>query len=153
MFLAMAALVTPYIRQFWARAALAGLCVGLGVVEGFDVGALTSICVGLFAILVAWVNEENPGRRMLKAVAVPAVVVVFALLMACSTLVNLIGTQIKGISGTSQDEQSKAARWDFATQWSLPKLEFFRVLIPGVFGYKLDVYIHDLPPFPNEERF
>jgi len=143
MFLAMAALVTPHIRQFWARACLAGLCVGLGVVEGFDVGAFMSLFVGCFAIIIAWIHEKNPRKKLFKAVVIPTVVVVFALLMACSTLVNLIGTQIKGISGTSQDEQSKAARWDYATIWSLPKLEFFRVFIPGVFGYKLDVFIHD----------
>lgn len=28
--------------------------------------------------------------------------------------------------------------WDWATQWSLPKIETLRVIIPGLFGYRLD---------------
>jgi len=28
--------------------------------------------------------------------------------------------------------------WDWATQWSLPKVETLRVIIPGLFGYRLD---------------
>ncbi|HEY6170503.1 MAG TPA: hypothetical protein VI454_20890, partial [Verrucomicrobiae bacterium] len=37
-----------------------------------------------------------------------------------------------------QETQSKEQRWDWATQWSLPKSEGLRVIIPGLFGYRLD---------------
>ena len=39
-FLAVAALVTDSIRHTWMKAALAGLAVGMGVMEGFDTGAI-----------------------------------------------------------------------------------------------------------------
>jgi hypothetical protein len=38
----------------------------------------------------------------------------------------------------AQDEATKEARWNEATQWSLPKLETLRVIIPGLFGYRMD---------------
>ena len=37
-----------------------------------------------------------------------------------------------------QDTKSKEQRWDEATMWSLPKIETLRVIIPGVFGYRMD---------------
>ncbi len=73
----------------------------------------------------------------------PGLLVVCSGLIAIHTVVSLVGTQIKGIAGTSQDEQTKSAQWNGATMWSLPKLETLRLFIPGVFGYRLDVYIHD----------
>ena len=36
-----------------------------------------------------------------------------------------------------QDTTTKEARWDKATQWSLPKVETLRLVSPGLFGYRL----------------
>src|SRR5438128_1441626 len=49
--LAVAALVSPSIRNWTVKAALAGLAVGMGVMEGFDVGAVFSMFTGAFAFL------------------------------------------------------------------------------------------------------
>ena len=143
MFLAMAALVSPNIRQAWARAALAGLAVGMGVMEGFDVGAILSIYVGIFAFFVIWAGTESVGTKVVRTLWQPAMMVCFAGLIAVHTVVSLVDTQITGIVGTGQSATERAAKWNGATQWSLPKLEAFRLLIPGSFGYRLDVYIHD----------
>jgi hypothetical protein len=51
---------------------------------------------------------------------------------------TLITTQIQGVSGTAQDNKTKEERWDWATQWSLPKAELLRVIIPGLYGYRMD---------------
>ncbi|TAL02663.1 MAG: hypothetical protein EPO07_07075, partial [Verrucomicrobia bacterium] len=50
----------------------------------------------------------------------------------------LIGTQIKGIAGTEQDPETKRARWDYCTQWSLPKSEALDMIVPGLFGFRMD---------------
>jgi hypothetical protein len=52
--------------------------------------------------------------------------------------VTLVGSSITGIAGTGQDEKTKAAHWDFATQWSLPKIETLGLIVPGLFGYRMD---------------
>ena len=62
-------------------------------------------------------------------------VVFFAGLIAAHTIHSLVGTQIQGVAGTAQDTVTKEERWDFATQWSLPKVETLRLVTPGVFGY------------------
>src|SRR5664279_3888951 len=63
---------------------------------------------------------------------------VCAALISSYTLSSLVGTQIKGVVGTQQDEQTKHQHWDWATQWSLPKTESLNLLIPGVFGYRMN---------------
>ena len=37
----------------------------------------------------------------------------------------------------AQDEATKKQRWDEATRWSLPKAETLRLIIPGLFGYRM----------------
>jgi hypothetical protein len=65
------------------------------------------------------------------------VVVCFAGLIASHTIQSLVGTQIEDVTGTSQDTETKDRRWNFATQWSLPKVETLRLFTPGLFGYLL----------------
>ena len=56
---------------------------------------------------------------------------------------TLVGTQIKGIGGGGQSPAEKEQHWAFLTQWSFPKLETARLIIPGLFGYRLQDYITD----------
>ena len=141
-FLALALLVTPAIRNAWGKAALAGLAVGNVVMEGADVGVILSVYVGVFAFFLVLIEDSTPKKKLLKTIWMPALVVLFAMWVAVSFVSGMIGTQISGIVGTGQNQQEKAQRWNFATQWSLPKLEAFRLIIPGVFGYRLEQYIH-----------
>ena len=60
-------------------------------------------------------------------------------------MLALVGTNITGVAGTAQDAETKAAHWDWATQWSLPKVETFGLLVPGLFGYKMDTPKDMLP--------
>ncbi len=41
--LALAALANPEAGQFWLRAILAGMALGMGVTEGADIGAIFSV--------------------------------------------------------------------------------------------------------------
>ena len=130
---------TPWLTR-WTRLALAGMCVGMNVMEGADVGALCSVLVAAFAFFKA-LTEEAPGSFPVKSLrgAVRVVVIAaFAGFLATQTVVSLVSTSIEGISGTAQDTQTKVQKWDWATQWSLPKAETLSLVVPGLFGYKMD---------------
>lgn len=141
-FFAMAALISAQNAvsplQRWVRIALAGLAVGMGVAEGADVGAIFSVYVALFAMFLAW-NSEGPVLPKLTMGAVRVgVVALFALFLAAQPISALVATAIQGVAGTKQDEKTKQERWSFSTQWSLPKSEALCLLIPGLFGYRMD---------------
>ena len=136
-FLALAALSTKAIKPIWARAILAGLAVGLNLMEGFDVGAIMSTYVGIFVLFQVFSEESGLARKTLRGILTEVLVVAFAGLIAAHTISSLIGTQIEGVTGTKQDTETKEQRWDFDTQWSLPKMETLRLVTPGVFGYLL----------------
>jgi hypothetical protein len=136
-FLALAALTTKSIKPIWAKAVLAGLAVGMNLMEGFDVGAIMSLYVGLFVVFLAFSEEPGLTTKTLRAGLTEVLVVAFAALLAAHTISSLVGTQIEGVTGTNQDTETKERRWDFATQWSLPKMETARLITPGLYGYLL----------------
>ena len=129
---------TPVLTR-WTRLALAGLCIGVNVMEAADIGAIFSVFIATFVFFKA-LNED--GAPVLKKIGGGilrvAVVAGFAGFIATQVVVALIGSQITGIAGTGQDTETKAAHWDWATQWSLPKAETLAVFVPGLFGYKMD---------------
>ncbi|MBM3839426.1 MAG: YfhO family protein [Verrucomicrobia bacterium] len=137
-FFAFAALVSPAQTKRWLRIALAGFALGMAIMEGYDVGAFFSLYVAAFVVFQALAETGPTARRLGIGAARVAVVAICAALLSASALSTLIGTQIKGIVGTQQDAKTKEQRWDEATQWSLPKAETLRVVIPGVFGYRMD---------------
>jgi hypothetical protein len=139
-FVALGILVSPDIRQLWIKGVLAGLSVGMVVMEGFDVGAIFSIYVGIFLLFYFLTAESNPAQGALKAVGAGALVVIFAVLISASTLYTLVGTQLTGTGGAGESEQDKQGRYDFTTQWSIPKMESLRVFIPGLFGYRMQEF-------------
>ena len=127
-FLALAALCAKSIRQIWAKGILAGLAVGMNLMEGFDVGAILCVYVGLFIVWQIF-TEETPGiRKVLTALGTEVVVIFFSAFIAAHSISSLVNTQVVGVAGSSQDEQTKEERWDPATQWSLPKIETLRVI-------------------------
>lgn len=149
-FLALAAMMTQSIKQWWARAIFAGLAIGVTVMEGFDTGAILSMYFGAFALFVGLVSEEPPQRKYIKTGVSLALVVVFALFISYYTIDILVATQIKGVAGVEkanaqpknaeeakQAEQAKERRWGFSTQWSLPKMETLKLLVPGIVGYHM----------------
>ncbi|MBI3191708.1 MAG: hypothetical protein HYZ36_03505, partial [Pedosphaera parvula] len=136
-FLALGLLVADR-TSTWIKLVIGGSAIGLTIMEGFDVGAIFSFYVAAFVLFQAQTEEGDSSRKLVKGIVQVAVVAVVAAFVAAQALSTLIGTQIKGITGTQQDAQTKAQRWDGATQWSLPKIETLRVIIPGLFGYRLD---------------
>jgi len=129
---------TPLITSL-ARLALAGLCVGMNVMEAADIGAIFSLFVSAFIVFNALNQPAGPpATRLGRGVLQTALVAVFAGFIAYQTVISLVGTQIQGIAGTAQDSETKLEHWDWATQWSLPKVETLGLFMPGLFGYKMD---------------
>ncbi len=108
-FLALALIVsnsptTPWFLR-WTRLALAGLAVGMNVMEAVDIGAIFSRLRRCFCAV-----SFNGGRRprpvvkkIGRGVGRIAVIALFAVFLATQTLVSLVDTQIEGIVGTQQD--------------------------------------------------
>lgn len=143
-YLALGFLAGSATRRSWVRIILAGLAVGLGLMEGFDIGAIFSLFVAAFALFQALFLQEGAiGQKFGRGILRIAVVALFAGFIAVHTLSLLVGTQIKGVAGVAQDEQTKAARWSYATQFSLPPVETAQVMIPGVFGYRNVWHMYD----------
>ena len=137
-FMALAALADETSPRRWLRVILAGFAVGIGVMEGFDNGAIFSVVVAAFVLFQALAGEGAAPQRVVRGVARLTTVAVCAALISSSVVVGLVATQIKGIAGMGQDAESKAQRWDEATEWSLPKAETLGLLVPGLFGYRMD---------------
>lgn len=126
----------------WLRAALAGLCVGLGVIEGADNGAIFSLFIGAFVVFQSFAEEGTLARRLVSCARL-GVVVLFALFIAWQVLIPLMGVALKQSKDSSAaaeaDPQAEAQKsWVFATQWSLAPKETLRVIIPGLYGYRMD---------------
>lgn len=134
-FLALAALANPEGPARWSRRVLAGFAVGLAVTEAFDIGAIFSLIVAAFVFYQALVREAPVVQRLTAGATRVAVVALAAALISASALTTLVGTQIKGVA---VQEQSREEKWDWATQWSLSKRETLGILVPGLFGFRMD---------------
>lgn len=138
-FLALGALAKRDRLPFWTSPALAGLAIGVNVVEAADIGGLFSIVIAAFVLYQSLVENGSPlPARVGRGVGRVFIVSIFALFIACYGLLGFISTSVKGIAGTEQNAQAKAQRWDFATEWSLPKRETLSLIIPGLFGERVD---------------
>jgi hypothetical protein len=139
-FVALGILVSQDIERLWIKGVLAGLSTGMAVMEGFDVGAIMSLYVAVFVVFLFLSTESDALTGARKTIYLGALLVFSAVLIALSTISTLVGTQIVGTASVGQSEAEKQDAWDKNTQWSIPKLETLRVIIPGLFGYRLDVY-------------
>jgi hypothetical protein len=137
-FLALAALADQTSPKRWVRVALAGFAVGLGVMEAFDIGAIFSLVVAAFVVYQALAGEGAMPKRLTSGVVRLAVVAAFAVFIAISAVSTLVSTQVQGVAGMGQDAASKAHRWDEATMWSMPKAEALSMVVPGLFGFRMD---------------
>jgi hypothetical protein len=137
-FLALAALADQTSPKRWVRVALAGFAVGLGVMEAFDIGAIFSLVVAAFVVFQPLAVEGTMPKKLAAGALRLAMVVAFAAFVAISAVSTLVSTQIKGVAGMGQDAASKAQRWDEATMWSMPKAEALSMVVPGIFGFRMD---------------
>ena len=124
----------------WIRLALAGMCVGISVMEGADNGAIFSLFVAAYVFFKSLLEENKTTvEKVGRGIGRVAIIAIFALFIAAQTVSALVGTYIVGTAGMGQDKsESPQDHWDWATEWSLPKKETIGVFVPGVFGYRMD---------------
>lgn len=124
----------------WSRYALAGMAVGVSIMEGADNGAIFSLFVAAYVFFKSVTAETAPLlQRIGWGIGRVAVIAVFAALIAAQTIASLVGAFVVGQAGMNpQDQMDAQEHWDWATQWSLPKAETLGVVVPGVFGYRMD---------------
>jgi len=132
----------------WMRIALAGFCVGINVIEAADIGALYSLFIAGFVFLKSLVETDDAFvAKVMRGLSRVAVIAVFAGFIGAQTVTSLISTSIQGVAGAAQDSETKLEHWDWATQWSLPKKETLGLIVPGLFGYKMDTPKDMMPQF------
>lgn len=136
-FFSLAALADTTSRWRWLRVALGGLALGMAVSEGAYIGAIFSLYVAVLILYVAWTSQGHTVRALATGISRVVVVAALAGLVTAQLIKVLVATQIKGV-GMQEDTQTKEERWDWATQWSLPKREALGYIIPGLFGYRMD---------------
>lgn len=137
-YLALAALADETSPRRWIRVVLAGFAVGMGVMEAFDLGAIFSLFTGAFVVYQPYASTGNLKRMLSLGLSRLVVVSITAGIIATAALVTLVSTQIKGIAGIDDPDTSSQAAWDKATQWSLPKREILDVMLPGIYGFRMD---------------
>jgi len=137
-FLALAALTNLNSYRGWLSLILAGAAVGLSLMEGFDNGAIFSLYVAAYIFFKTFITDKPALHKLGLTIARTSIVAIIAAIVAAQALSTLITTQVKSVTGMEENLQSKQERWDWATQWSLPKIETLRVIIPGLFGYRMD---------------
>ncbi len=120
------------------RLVLAGVCLGMALNEGIDVAALLSPFLAALVLVREWRAGGPTVARIGRAAGKIVLVAVCSALVALHTLSVLSGTQVKGVAGMEQAPESKEQRWDWATQWSMPKGETLGMIVPGLFGYRMD---------------
>lgn len=125
----------------WTRLALAGMAVGVSVMEGADNGAIFSLVIAAYVSYKSFA-EVNASvlQRIGCGIGHVAIIAFFAGFLADGTISSLVGSNITGVAGMGEQktDQEKLEHWDWATEWSLPKKETLGLFVPGVFGYRMD---------------
>jgi len=137
-FLALAAWGGDPAARTWMRVVLAGFAIGLGIMEGFDHGAILSVFFAGYVLVRTWTEHPGQSARLAGGVARLAVVAIMAGVFSAHALYSLVTTQIQGVAGMAQDETTRQARWVFATMGSVPKAETLRLFVAGLYGYRMD---------------
>ncbi len=121
------------------RLVLAGFAVGMGIIEALDLGAIFSLFVAAFVIFNAvWSSDLPTLKKVARGTLQVAVIAISAGVMASSVIYSLVSTQIVGTALEDQQKRTKTENWNWATQWSLPKAETLQIVVPGLFGYRMD---------------
>lgn len=137
-FFALAALADTASPWRWLRVMLAGFAIGMGVSEGADVGAIFSLLIAAFAFYHLLISDGPRARNVAVGLGRISLLALCAVVLAAQAIAGLVSTDIKGVVGMKQDAQTRAQRWNWATQWSLPKRELLGLAVPGLFGYRMD---------------
>jgi hypothetical protein len=117
----------------WGLNALAGLAAGVGILEAPESGAISGLIVVAYVVWSAFVGGGTMTRRLARGLKPALVVVAFAALMAGQSIIAAFKPGV-----ATDNAQAREQRWRWATQWSLPKKEAASLIVPGLFGFRMD---------------
>ena len=137
-FFALGALSDNTSTNRWLRVVLAGMAVGMAVAEGADIGAIFSMFLAGFVMYQAWFAAGSKAKNVALGVARISLVAVVAALVAAQAVTVLVQTQLEGVSDPLESVGARENPWDWATKWSLPKVEALGLAVPGLFGFRMD---------------
>ncbi len=113
-----------------------GVCGGLGVSSQLDVGFI--VIIFFAAWLIFLIYQTRNQKMWLKLSAGLVIACAAGLLYSASTIYSLAGlSKSESGSATAKDNRTEAEKWNWATQWSLPKIETLTFVMPGFFGFGL----------------
>ena len=115
----------------------AGVCGGLGVSAQLDVGFI--IVIFFAAWLLFLVLQTKNQKNWFKLTAGLIIACLAGLLYSASTIYSLAGLAKSetGAGVAAKAVRTEAEKWNWATQWSLPKIETLTFVMPGFFGFGL----------------
>ena len=110
--------------------ALAGGCLGLAIAETPDIGVFFALALAGAFLWLHWPAQPRQLRSWRPLVGRGALFVFTSFALSLQTLGVMFATQIEGVQqGAAESPQ---ARYDWATQWSLPPEETWD-LVAGTF--------------------
>ena len=114
-----------------------GVCGGLGVSSQLDVGFIIVIFFAAWTVFLIYQTKKQ--KLWLKLSAGLVIACAAGIVYSASTIYSLIGLAKSESGGTAgvKDERTAAEKWNWATQWSLPKVETLTFVMPGFFGFGL----------------
>ncbi len=101
-------------------------------------GVIFSVFVAAFVVFQAVTVPGSRIPELVRGGCRLALLTAFALLVAAQAIFALRETQIEGVAGAQRDSSTTLQRWNWATQWSLPKREALGLIVPGLFGFRMD---------------
>ncbi|MEM9598714.1 MAG: hypothetical protein AAGD06_30890 [Acidobacteriota bacterium] len=109
---------------------LAGAAVGLAVSEIADVGAFFALAVAAWWLLATRSWTELWPRRWRQGLLI-GVLVATSAVVAGHTLHKMVSTEL---AVSIAEDRSSEESWDWATQWSLPAVETWSLIVPDFHG-------------------
>ncbi len=115
----------------------AGICGGIGVSLQLDVGFIIVLFFFAWTIFLVWQTKNQ--KKWVKLSVGLGIACVAGLIYSASTIYGLMGLagSASGKTTGTKDKRTEAEKWNWATQWSLPKAETLTFVIPGFFGFGL----------------
>jgi hypothetical protein len=115
------------------RYLIAGGFLGMAISDTPDVGILFALACGAFFGLTHFVRKDIAHTDViLRRVVMLVLFVGASFLLSWQTVSSMFKTNIQGVTQGAQ--QTAEARYEWATQWSLPKAETWSLIAPDMHG-------------------
>ena len=113
--------------------AWSGVAAGIGVSCQLDVGSIIMLFLGAWAAFLIW--QTRAKKAWLKLSAGLIIAAMAGSVYCASSVYSLMGLAAQSSDGAGGETRSAEEKWNWATQWSLPRVETLTFVAPGFFGF------------------